>query len=153
MPSWEYSFFNVLKQCAQVETTFLTFVSLKVAMFSAASPWNTNSFPARRAGSPLQVSPLPRTANETPAMSSSSATARVVFLARSSYAPAQPTQNSQSTSSSDSTSSPTTRTGNSSPLAQSIRAFGDMFQGLPLFSSPLNSWFSSVGKFDSTSTW
>ena len=34
-------------------------------------------------------------------MFSSSATARVVFLARSSYAPAQPTQNSQSTDSSD----------------------------------------------------
>ena len=31
-------------------------------------------------------------------MSSSSATARVVFLARSSYAPAHPTQNSHSTS-------------------------------------------------------
>src|SRR4051794_34128214 len=152
-PNWPYSFFSVLKQCAQVATTFFALVSVSPSAFCIASCWNTNSLPDRRAGSPLQVSPLPRTAKETPAMSSSSATARVVFLARSSYAPAQPTQNSQSTSSSDSTSSPTTRTGKSSPLAQSIRAFGDMFQGLPLFSRPLNSWFSSVGKFDSTRTW
>ena len=84
MPSWRYSFFRVLKQCAQVETTFLTLYSLKVSMFCAARPWKTNSLPARRAESPVQVSPLPSTAKETPAMSSSSATARVVFLARSS---------------------------------------------------------------------
>ncbi len=50
-------------------------------------------------------------------------------------------------------SSPTTLTSKSRPLAQSIRAVGDMFQGLPLFSIPLNSWLSSAGKFDSTSTW
>ena len=86
-------------------------------------------------------------------MSSSSATARVVFFARSSYAPAQPTQNSQSTDSRDSRSSPTTGTSKSRPLAQSIRAEDDMFHGLPLFSRPLKSWLSSAGKFDSTSTW
>ena len=86
-------------------------------------------------------------------MSSSSATARVVFLARSSYAPAQPTQNSQSTESSDSRSSPTTGTSNSRPLAQSMRAVDDMFHGLPLFSRPLKSPLSSAGKLDSTSTW
>ena len=40
--------------------------------------------PARRALSPVHVSPLPRTPKETPARCSSSATARVVFLARSS---------------------------------------------------------------------
>src|SRR3954470_12508045 len=152
-PSCPYSFFSVLKQCAQVATTLVALASGRTSAFCIASCWKTTSLPERRAGSPVQVSPLPRTANETPAMSSSSATARVVFLARSSYAPAQPTQNSQSTSSSDSSSSPTTRTGKSSPLAQSIRALGDMFHGLPLFSRPLNSWFSSVGKFDSTRTW
>ena len=67
-PNWEYSFFSVLKQCAQVETTFLTFVSLKTSAFCIASCWKTNSLPARRAGSPVQVSPSPSTANETPAM-------------------------------------------------------------------------------------
>src|SRR6478735_2282989 len=106
-PNSAYSFFSVLKQCAQVETTFLTLVSLNTSAFCIASCWNTNSLPERRAGSPVQVSPSPSTANETPARSSSSATARVVFLARSSYAPAQPTQNSQSTSSRSSTSLPT----------------------------------------------
>src|SRR6478609_2151804 len=125
-PNSAYSFFSVLKQCAQVETTFLTLVSLNTSAFCIASCWKTNSLPERRAGSPVQVSPSPSTANETPARSSSSATA-------------QPTQNSQSTSSRSSTSLPTCLTGKSSPLAQSIRAFGDMFQGLPLFSRPLNS--------------
>ena len=86
-------------------------------------------------------------------MSSSSATARVVFLARSSYAPAQPTQNSQSTDSRDSRSSPTTGTSKSRPLAQSMRAVDDMFHGLPLFSRPLKRPLSSAGKLDSTSTW
>src|SRR6187431_310890 len=100
-PNSLYSFLSVLKQWAQVETTFLTLYSLNVSTFCCARPWNTNSLPARRAGSPVQVSPFPSTPNETPAMSSSSATARVVFFARSSYAPAQPTQNSQSTSSRD----------------------------------------------------
>ena len=83
-PSWEYSFFRVLKQCAQVETTFLTLLSLNTSAFCIARPWNTNSLPERRAGSPVQVSPLPRTAKSTPARCSSSATARVVFFARSS---------------------------------------------------------------------
>ena len=86
-------------------------------------------------------------------MLSSSATARVVFLARSSYAPAQPTQNSQSTDSSDSRSSPTTGTSKSRPCAQSMRMLGERFHGLPLDSMPLKSWLSSAGKFDSTSTW
>ena len=83
-PNSAYSFFSVLKQCAQVETTFLTLVSLNTSAFCIASCWKTNSLPARRAGSPVQVSPSPSTAKETPAMSSSSATARVVFFARSS---------------------------------------------------------------------
>ena len=84
MPSWRYSFLSVLKQCGQVETTFLALASVSVSMFCWARPWKTNSLPARRAESPVQVSPLPSTAKETPAMSSSSATARVVFFARSS---------------------------------------------------------------------
>ena len=83
-PNSLYSFLSVLKQWAQVETTFLTLYSLNVSTFCWARPWNTNSLPARRAGSPVQVSPLPSTPKLTPAMSSSSATARVVFLARSS---------------------------------------------------------------------
>ncbi len=49
--------------------------------------------------------------------------------------------------------SPTTWTSKGRSLAQSMRAFGDMFQGLPLFSRPLKSWLSSAGKFDSTSSW
>jgi hypothetical protein len=49
-----------------------------------ASIWKSISLPARRAESPVQVSPSPSTANDTPAVSSSSATARVVFFARSS---------------------------------------------------------------------
>ena len=58
-----------------------------------------NSLPARRAGSPVQVSPSPSTMYFTPEMCSSSATFLVVCFARSSYAPAQPTQNRYSTSS------------------------------------------------------
>ncbi len=153
MPRSLYSFFSVFMQCGQVETTFLAFASVSVSTFCWARPWKTNSLPARRAGSPVQVSPLPSTPKLMPAMLSSSAVARVVFFARSSYAPAQPTQNSQSTSSSDSMLSPTTGTSKSRPFAQSMRAFGDMFQGLPLFSSPLKRPLSSAGKFDSTSTW
>src|SRR3954454_22862731 len=151
-PNWEYSFLRVLKQCAQVATTFLAFASLKTSAFCIASCWKTNSLPDLRAGSPLQVSPSPSTANETPARSSSSATARVVFLARSSYAPAQPTQNSQSTSARVSTSVPTCLTSKGRPLAQSIRPDGFMFHGLPLFSRPLKRWFSSDGYDDSIST-
>ena len=50
-------------------------------------------------------------------------------------------------------SSPTTLTSKSRPLAQSMRAEADMFQGLPLFSRPLKRPLSSAGKLDSTSTW
>ena len=67
-------------------------------MFCWASIENTNSLPIRRAGSPVQVSAGPSTANFTPAVCSSEAIALVVFLARSSSAPAQPTQNRYSTS-------------------------------------------------------
>ena len=97
-PTCSYSFFSVLKQCAQVATTLVALASLSTSAFCMASIWKTNSLPARRAGSPVQVSPSPSTAKSTPAVCSSSATARVVFFARSSYAPAHPTQNSHSTS-------------------------------------------------------
>ena len=131
-PNWRYSFFSVLKQWAQVATTLVALASLSVSAFSIASPAKTNSLPERRAGSPVQVSPLPSTAKSTPAVCSSSATAWVVFLARSSYAPAQPTQNSHSTSVRSSTSTPTCLTSNGSSLAQSIRAFGRHVPGVAL---------------------
>ena len=67
-------------------------------MFCWASIENTNSLPIRRAGSPVHVSAGPSTANFTPAVCSSVAIALVVFLARSSSAPAQPTQNRYSIS-------------------------------------------------------
>ena len=68
-------------------------------MFCWASIWKTNSLPRRRAGSPVQASAGPSTANFTPATCSSSAMALVAFFARSSSAPAQPTQYRYSTSS------------------------------------------------------
>jgi hypothetical protein len=61
MPNSLYSFLRVLKQCAQVETTFLTLASVERLDVLLGEPWKTNSLPARRAGSPVQVSPLPRT--------------------------------------------------------------------------------------------
>ena len=152
-PNSAYSFLRELKQCAQVETTFLAFVSFSTSEFSMASCMKTISLPARRAGSPVQVSPSPRIANSTPAVCSSSATACVVFFARSSKAPAQPTQNSHSTSSRLSTSTPTCLTSKSRPLVQSRRFLGFMPHGFPLRSRPLKMLFSSAGKLLSTSTW
>src|SRR5580692_6855356 len=70
----------VLKQCGQDAMTFLAPASLSVSMFCWASMLYTNSLPRRRAGSPVQVSAGPSTANETPAVCSSSAMALVVFL-------------------------------------------------------------------------
>ena len=58
--------------------------------------WNTNSLPARFAGSPVQDSSCPRTANSTPTLFKILANALVIFLARSSKLPAQPTQKSTS---------------------------------------------------------
>src|SRR5262249_39709681 len=68
-------------------------------MFCWASIVYTNSLPIRRAGSPVQVSAGPSTANLTPAVCSRVAIALVVLRARSSSAPAQPTQNRDSGSS------------------------------------------------------
>ncbi|SKU32023.1 Uncharacterised protein [Mycobacteroides abscessus subsp. abscessus] len=81
---------SALKQCAQVTTILRCFCStpsnteLSSSMFCMASCWNRNSLPARRAESPVQVSSAPSTRNFVPARASSSATALVVFLARSS---------------------------------------------------------------------
>lgn len=110
-PSCGYSFAIVLKQCGQVATIFFDDLGFFVvvspsspsaesspnAMFSMAtfswpSCWNSGSLPRRRAESPVHFSSPPMIANLTPAMCSSSAKAFVVFLARSSRAPAQPTQ-------------------------------------------------------------
>src|SRR6478752_7309444 len=55
-PNSLYSFLSVLKQWAQVETTFLTLYSLNVSTFCCARPWKTNSLPAGRvAGAGLAV--------------------------------------------------------------------------------------------------
>ncbi len=66
--------------------------ALRDMTFSMPSSWNRGSLPRRRAESPVHFSSPPMIANLTPAMWSSSAKALVVFLARSSRAPAQPTQ-------------------------------------------------------------
>ena len=65
-PSCGYSFFSVFRQWAQAVTILVALASFRVSAFSMASCWKTNSLPARRAGSPVQVSPLPSTAYETP---------------------------------------------------------------------------------------
>ncbi|SLH09489.1 Uncharacterised protein [Mycobacteroides abscessus subsp. abscessus] len=89
-PTCGYSLLSALKQCAQVTTIFFLRSStpsntvFSSSMFCWASCWNRNSLPARRAESPVQVSSWPSTMNFTPAVASSSATALVVFLARSS---------------------------------------------------------------------
>ncbi len=86
----------VLKQCGQLATTVCTpctsRAEVRVVTFSSASIWNRYSLPARRAGSPLQVSCEPSTANGTSAWRSSWAMARTTRRLRSSNAPAQPTQ-------------------------------------------------------------
>jgi hypothetical protein len=103
----------------------------------------------RRAGSPVQVSPSPRIAKSTPASCSSVATARVVFFARSSNAPAQPTQKRYSKSS----PALARLTSKSRPLVQSSRVFGGAPQGLPLFSRLRSMTPASDGNDDSISTW
>src|SRR5690554_1835104 len=58
--------------------------------------WNKNSFPALLAGSPVQLSSVPRTANEILALFKIFTKAFVIFFALSSKLPAQPTQNKTS---------------------------------------------------------
>ena len=87
-------------------------------------------------------------------MCSSSATALVVFFARSSSAPAQPTQNRYSTSSGILAVVADDRhleVELLDPVQPRLEAF--MPHGLPLFSRFLNSPPSSVGNADSISTW
>ena len=119
----------VLKQCGQDAMTFFAPASLSVWTFCWASIEYTNSLPSRRAGSPVHASAGPRTAKVTPAVCSSSAMALVVFLARSSRAPAQPTQNRYSMSAGIFPS--TTGTSKSSSVIHSRRLSSAMPHGLP----------------------
>ncbi len=68
-------------------------------MLALAISCQRYSFPIRRAGSPVQVSCDPRIANFTPAACMTRAIAWVDLRARSSSAPAQPTQYNHSMSS------------------------------------------------------
>ena len=77
--------------------------------------------------------------------------ALVVFFARSSKAPAQPTQNRYSVSSGILPS--TTGTSKSSSVIQSPRRDWPMPQGSPLFSRLRSIPAASMGKADSISTW
>ncbi len=125
--------------------------SFSVSTFCCASIENTNSLPILRAGSPVQVSAGPSTANDTPAVCSNEAIALVVFLALSSSAPAHPTQNRYSTSSPIGPS--TTGTSKSSSVIHSERFASPIPQGSPLFSRFLSIPDASVGNSDSISTW
>ncbi len=121
--------------------------------FSMPSSWNRGSLPRRRAESPVHFSSPPMIANFTPAMCSSSAKALVVFFARSSRAPAQPTQYRYSTSVRSSMSLPTTGTSKSTSLSHSRRCFFARPQGLPFFSRFLSIVPASDGNADSIITW
>src|SRR5262249_10848144 len=148
-----YSLARVLKQWAHVATIFFlgrwSKVSLSVSTFCWASIWYTNSLPMRRAGSPVHVSPSPRIAKLTPASCNKVATARVVFFAPSSNAPAQPTQNRYS----QSPPSLTRGTTKSRPFVQSERVLGGAPHGLPLPSRLRSITPASDGKRDSIRTW
>src|SRR5690606_28536004 len=150
-PSCGYSLPSVLKQCGQLATILVAPTSLSVSTFCCASIWKTYSMPSRRAGSPVQASMPPSTANLTPAMCSSSAMALVVFLARSSRAPAQPTQNRYSVPSGSLSS--TTGTSKSTSEIQSRRLSSAIPHGLPLFSRFFSRVLASEGKLDSIITW
>ena len=92
----------------------------------------------------------------TPAVSSSSTMARVVFLPSSSKVPAQPTQNRYSVSAKLVMSSPKTGTVRPSRRASSIqvtRSESLRPHGLPFASRFLNIPVSSEGKSDSARTW
>ena len=143
----------MLKQCGQAVTIFLAETLLSTSTFCCACIWNRNSLPRRRAGSPVHVSLRPSTANSTPAVCSSSATARDTFFERSSSAPAQPTQNRYSTSSGSAAPGSTLRTSKGRPSIQSSRLAAFMPQGLPLFSMLRSITPASLGKADSMSTW
>ena len=61
-------------------------------MLETACIWNKNSFPALLAGSPVQLSSVPNTPNETSALFNNLTNDLVIFFALSSKEPAQPTQ-------------------------------------------------------------
>ena len=140
----------MLKQCGHDATIVFGAASLSVSIFWAASIENTNSFPIRRAGSPVQVSAGPSTANFTPAVCSNAAIALVVFFARSSSAPAQPTQNRYSTSASIFPAA--TGTSKSSSVIHSARRAWPIPHGSPLFSRFFSIPAASTGNADSIST-
>ena len=77
--------------------------------------------------------------------------ALVVFRARSSSAPAQPTQNRYSTSSPSGPSA--TGTSKSRPSIHSARLASPIPHGSPLFSRFFSIVAASTGKLDSISTW
>src|SRR5882724_6375428 len=80
-------------------------------MFWYAIIWNRNSLPARRTGSPVHISSLPRMAYLTPTFSRMPANALVIFWARWSKLPEHPTQNKTSGASPAATNSATVGTG------------------------------------------
>ena len=116
-PKSPYSLPSVFKQCGQVVMIFFTPAPFRVATFSPARRWNVYSSPILRAGSPLQASRGPRIAKSTPAVCSSFAVEIAAFLARSSNAGAQPTQNSTSGAGSPGSSTRTPR-----PSAHCVRS-------------------------------
>ena len=113
--------------------TLRTPAAFSVSMFCCAWFWNRYSLPSRRAGSPVQDSAGPSTAKLTPAGASRRAIDWVVLRARSSSAPAQPTQNRYSTSSGIVPS--TTGTSKSRPSVHSRRFAGPSPHGSPRFST------------------
>ncbi len=135
----------MLKQCGQLATIVRTPTAFSVSTFCSARVWNRNSLPIRRAGSPVQSSRGPRIANETPARASSSATDRLICLARSSNEPAQPTQ--YRTSGALPFTSGTPR-----PAAQSARVDCGCPHGFELFSRLRSMAPASTGKRDSPMT-
>ena len=98
----------------------------------------------------MQASAGPSTANFTPATCSSSAMALVAFFARSSSAPAQPTQYRYSVSAGMAPSR--TGTSKSSSVIHSARLSSAMPHGLPRRSRLFSIVVASVGKADSMRT-
>src|SRR5690606_9864277 len=82
----------VLKQWGQAVTIVFTPYPFNTSILVTACIWNRNSFPARLAGSPVQLSSVPKTAKETPALSKIFTKAFVILFALSSKLPIQPTQ-------------------------------------------------------------
>ncbi len=91
-PSCGYSFLMVLKQWGQPVRTFLTAYFWKVLMLASACVWKRYSLPMRRAGSPLQVSSLPRMAKSIPADCRILTIDAATFWLASSKLAAQPTK-------------------------------------------------------------